>query len=421
MFRNIFWMGLSSATRLGTGFILFVLIARHLGPEEFGHYMFWYGATFLCSLLANYGLGNMLLKEIAQRPESAADMLGKALTLRLMLSGCIFLCALGSSTVVDRPELLLALLLAHLVETISSTFYCAYRAVGHYARESQLAACAAIVQLIFVATAIITNQNAGIIALAYLTGKTSQLALIFPISKRIFGTFSLQPVNTVFKLAVHIKAYAIDNILGNTFGNIDSIVLRAYAGIDAVGIYQSGMRIFQGGAQAAPILGNVFLPEMARQTVGEKKNPQRIALVLQAFFLTYGVIFGLVLAYFPDQIVNFAFGESYKQLAALLPLFGLLFFIRFFAAAWGVILTAIGHQRYRAKATAIHLLFMLSVGSYLSYSMQAQGWLIGLILASLLLGMLYMVHAIHAGYAAFAKISVAAIIVGALFFIPKVF
>ena len=420
MFRNIFLMGLSSAVRLSTSLVLFIIIARHLGPEEFGHYMFWYGATFLCALLANYGLSNMLLKEIAQHPERVADILGESLSLRLMLSAGIFLCALGSSAIMDRPELLLALLLAHLVEIISDTFYVAYRAVGYYARESQLAACAAIVQLALVAIAVVTNQNAGIIAFAHLAGKVTQLALVLPVSRRIFGTFSLQSAYTTFRLAMRVKAYAIDNLLGSAFGNIDSVVLRIYAGIDVVGIYQSGMRVFQGGTQAAPILANVFLPEMARQALCKEKNV-RIVIALQASFLIYGVTFGLILAYFPDQIVNLAFGENYRQLATLLPLFGLLFFIRFFAAAWGVILTAVGQQGYRAKSTAVHLAFMLPIGSYMAYTVQAQGWLIAAILANLLLSILLMIRAIRIGFGASATLSIGILLLGCLLFSPTLF
>jgi len=413
-------MGLSSVVRLGTNLVLFILIARHLGPEEFGHYMFWYGVTLLCALLANYGLSNMLLKEIAQQPENVANVLGESLSLRLMLSAGILLCALGSSALVDRPELLFMLLLVHLVEIISETFYVAYRAVGHYARESQLAACAAIVQLAFVVAAVTTNQHAGVIAFAHLAGKVVQLTLILPVSRRIFGSFSLQSIYSTFRLAMRAKAYAIDNLLSGAFGNIDSIILRVCTSVDIVGIYQSGMRIFQGGTQVAPILANVFLPEMARQALCEKKNP-RVAAVLQTFFLVYGAIFGLILAYFSDQIVNLALGESYKQLSALLPLFGLLFFLRFFAAAWGVILTATGHQVHRTKFTAIHLMFILSVGSYLAYSMQAQGWLIAIILANLLLGILQMAHSVRVGIEASLTLSISVVSFGCLLFVPVLF
>ena len=406
--------------RLGTALILFVLIARYLGPKEFGHYMFWFGTTYLCALIAHYGLSNMLLKEIAQHPEQVTNILSESLSLRFMLSTGILLCALGASIMVDRPELLLILLLAHLVETTSETLYVAYRALGHFARESQLAACAAIVQLIFVVVAVTTDQNTGIIAFAYLAGKVAQLALILPLSKRAFGAFSLQSIHITFRLALRAKAYAIDHFLGSIFGNIDSIVLRAFAGINTVGVYQSGMRIFQGGIQVAPILANVFLPEMAKQAIYQEKK-SRIPLVLQTSFLTYGAIFGLILAYFSDQIVNLFFGETYSQLVVLLPLFGFLFFMRFFVAAWGVILTATGHQAYRAKSAAVHLVFMLSVGSYLAYCMQAKGWLIAAILANLLLGILLMARTVRIDLKTSSALSIImALFLGALF-VPVLF
>lgn len=413
-------MGLSSAVRLGTNLVLFILIARYLGPEEFGHYMFWYGATFLCALLASYGLSNMLLKEIAQHPENVASTVSESLSLRLTLSLGIFLCAIGSSLLVDRSELLIILLLVHLLEIISDTFYVAYRAVGHYARESQLAACAAIVQLVFVAMAVATNQRAGIIALAHLAGKIVQLAMILPVSRRAFGIILLQPIYTTFKLAMRTKAYAIDHLLGSAFGNIDSVILRIYTSFDAVGIYQSGMRIFQGGAHAAPILANVFLPEMAKQVLCKEKYA-RTALVLQASFLIYGISFGFALAYFPNQIIDLAFGEDYRPLAALLPLFGFLFFIRFFVASWGVILTAVGQQRYRAKVIAIYLMFLLFIGSYLSHAMQAQGWLIAAILANLLLAIMMMTRVIQLGFGESSNLSIGTLLLGCLLFATILF
>jgi len=418
MFRNIFWMGLSNVVRLGTNLLLIILIARHLGPEEFGHYMFWYGTNILFARFVSYGLNSMLLKEVAQQPESVANTLSESLSLRLLLSGCVFLCALGCSTLVDRPELLLTLLAAHLVEVISETLYVAYRALGHYARESQLATLAGIIQLGFVAVAVITKQNAAIIAVAFLAGKVAQFVLILPISKRTFGRFSLQPAATTFQLAWRAKAYAIDHLLATAFGNIDSAILRIFVSIDAVGIYQSGMRIFQGLAQAAGILSNVFLPELARQALCEEKNP-RIVLSLQVSFLIYGLIVGLTLAYFSDQIVDLAFGERYNELTTLLPFFGLLFFVRFLADAWGVILIANGHQAYRAKAAAIHWIFALLLGSFLTYDLKAQGWIIALILASLLLGALYAIRIIRAKIKASITINIGIAIIGGVLFIPR--
>jgi len=418
MFRNIFWMGLSSTVRLGTGLILFVLIARHLGSEEFGHYMFWFTTTLLCSLIANYGLGNMLLKEIAQHPENAANILGEALSLRLFLSVIVLMCAAAAAILIDRPELLFVFLFIHFIDSLSETFYATYRSLGFYARETRLATAAAVAQLALIALAVYAQQTTEVVALAHLTGRIAQLALILPSTRRTIGTFLLHSPRSAFRLAIRTKAYALDCLLTNTFGNIDNIVLRFFSGVDVVGIYQSGMRVFQGGLNAIPILSNVFLPTMARQAL-QKEKKTRSALVLQITFLTFGAIFGLAMAYFSNLIVKL-FGEGYSSLEILLPLFGLLFFIRFFAAGWGVILISENQQTYRAISTAIYLLFALMLGSYLTYRLHAQGWLIALILAHVLLCVLYMVRAVREGYAVSAKISTAFFVTGVLLFIPKI-
>ncbi|MDR2678810.1 MAG: oligosaccharide flippase family protein, partial [Zoogloeaceae bacterium] len=222
MLRNLFWMVFSSAVRLGSGLVLFVLIARHLGPEEFGHYMFWYGLTLLFATLAGFGLGNMLLKEIAQHPETAAHTLGEALSLRLTLAVAVLCVALIAAFFVDRPELLLLLLFANLVEIIAETFYVAYRAIGHYRGEAHVATAAAFLQLLLVVIAVLAYQKTGFIALVFLAGKVLQLVLILAAARHVFGKFRLASPRTGLRLAQRTKAYAADMLMGSAFGNIDS-------------------------------------------------------------------------------------------------------------------------------------------------------------------------------------------------------
>jgi O-antigen/teichoic acid export membrane protein len=313
---------------------------------------------------------------------------------------------------------LLLLLAANLIENIAETFYIAYRAIGRYRSESYLAAAAALLQLTAVIVAVMAHQDTDIVALAFLVGKGIQLAVVVNvIGGMMLGAhkYRLLTINSCFRLAKRAKAYALDALLGSAFGNIDSIVLRTCVGVGVVGVYQSGMRIFQGGAQAAPILANVFLPTMARQGLGRGKNAD-VAKLLQSAFLGVGAVFGLILAYFAEQITNFAFGPNYEQLITLLPLFGLLFFVRFFASAWGVILTAAGHQSYRAKVSALHLIFLLVFGVCLTNFLQAKGWLVALILANLLLGFLFMVEAIRKDLGVSVTFGVIAAVVGLLFF-----
>lgn len=403
--------------RLGSSLLLFILIARALGPEEFGHYMFWYTSTLLCSAITNYGLGNMLLKEVAQHPEDATSILGQALSLRLALFTITLIGAAGAAWFADRPYLLFMFLIIHFTDIFSETFYAVYRALGFYAREAYLATTAAIMQLVFVGLAIYLHQTTEVIALAHLAGRFIQPVLIIRITRQMFDALRIHSLVATFRLARHAKAYLFDSILVNTFGNIDNIVLRFFVGVDAVGIYQSGMRIFQGALNAIPIFSNVFLPTIARQ-VHCHEQKIRMALKMQIFFLLFGIFFGLSMAYFSTIIVKL-FGKDYLSLASLLPFFGFLFFIRFFLAGWGVILIAENQQTYRAVSTAIHLLFTLVLGCWLADEFHTKGWLIALILGNILLSILYMLRAVREGYMASAKKCTITVFIGSLFFIPK--
>lgn len=411
-------MGLSTLARVGSGVLVFVLIARVLGPESFGRYMFWFSATYLISLLANFGLGNLLLREIGRDNSRLGVLTAEALKARLLISGLLVLVAALSEPFVDEPSLFLILLLANLLESIAETFFVAYRAKGMYSEEASLVTAMSVLQLAVVALAAFIFRSVTAVALAYLLTRSVQLIAIRVALRKTLGALPVASAKSSLLLLRNSWSYALDFALGNLFGHIDSLILRAYVGVGAVGLYQGGMRIFQGGAQLAPILANVFLPSAARSALSETAK-QQSAEKIQLAFIACGISGGLVLTYGAELIVSTLYGDSFSALARLLPLFGILFFARFFAASWGLILTAHGHQRFRATSTSVHLLFALLLAILWLPKYGVAGWLWALIFANLFLALIYMYGAIRfRAVNISAKVSAAALC-GGFAFLPQ--
>lgn len=394
MLKHLAWMGASTFARVGSGVLVFIVIARALGPDGFGHYMFWFSATYLLSLVANFGLGNLLLREIGQDVSRLPSLIAQALKARLLISFLLIALAGVAAPFVEMPILMLTLLVASLLEMLAETFFVAYRAKSLYSMETRWVTAVAVMQLFAVSVAALISPSENSMAIAYCLTRLVQFSVVYIGLHNTLGNLQKASLMEGLLLLKRSKSYAIDFGLGNLFGHIDSLILRAYVGVGAVGLYQAGMRVFQGGAQMAPILANVFLPSVAR-VASDKAVAQRSAEKVQLAFLACGISFGLVLTYGAELIVSLLFGSGYAELATLLPLFGILFFVRFFAASWGLILTAHGYQQFRAISTSLHLALALLLAALLVSEHGVAGWLWSVITANFFLALIYMLGAVR--------------------------
>jgi O-antigen/teichoic acid export membrane protein len=183
-------------------------------------------------------------------------------------------------------------------------------------------------------------------------------------------------------------AYAVDFALQSLFGQIDSVVLNYFVDPVAVGLHQAGMRLVLGGAQAANVLANVFIPRLSA-VHGDHQQRQKEGQRLQLAFLVMGIGFGLFLTVLAEPITHLLFGAAFSSLAALLPWFGLLFFVRFLASSFGIMLTSAGLQGLRAKANVFHWLLILGVAWKAVPMYGNTGWLLALIVGNLALALVY--------------------------------
>lgn len=80
-FANTLWMFSGRFFLLATGFLVSALVARHLGPENYGLFNYVIGFGGLFALISGFGTNAILGRELLNNPERKALILGNAITL----------------------------------------------------------------------------------------------------------------------------------------------------------------------------------------------------------------------------------------------------------------------------------------------------------------------------------------------------
>jgi O-antigen/teichoic acid export membrane protein len=91
------------------GLVATVLVARMLGPEEFGRFTFALALTLLLSFLVMLGLPKLLVRELARRPDEAVVRIDSALLITLVAGSAVSLLLFGLSRVLDTGAALLVM------------------------------------------------------------------------------------------------------------------------------------------------------------------------------------------------------------------------------------------------------------------------------------------------------------------------
>lgn len=418
--RNIGLMGASTAVRLGLGMLSIVIMARLLGPSGFGLLMYWMSIATLFSLIANFGFTPYLLREIGASPGTAQRVMSEVLSAKLILVVAVASATVVASTIFgpDDRLIFLALMAAMLIDAITELFLVGLRATDRFSVETRVATMTSSIQLAIIGATLWIRPEPAFGAGAFLLSRACGFVIAWTSLTKLVNGLRPSGVASGIRRIRSAWAYALDFGLQSLFGQVDSIVLNATGGTAAVGIHQAGIRLFQAGAQMAPILSNVFLPRAAAN-LGSGEQYTREASKIQWAFVGCGALGGLVMVFAGKPLVHVLFGSAYGPLMVLMPLFGFLFYVKFCAAAWGVLLTASGKQTQRTCATAVHWAVIALIFVVLREDSINKAWLWSLLGGTMFLALSYLGISIRQAKPSFGLIGTAVMI--GLVFVPFVY
>jgi O-antigen/teichoic acid export membrane protein len=82
--HNTAWIMGEKVAAMGIGFLVTVLLARYLGPENFGVYSYAISLTSLFAAAGHMGLSGLVVREIVKKPNERALTLGTTFALKLI-------------------------------------------------------------------------------------------------------------------------------------------------------------------------------------------------------------------------------------------------------------------------------------------------------------------------------------------------
>lgn len=378
-------MGMTTAAKLLAGIAVFVIMARVLGPHDFGVviYAFTLGSIFV--LLVDYGFSQQLLRDVGANPAAINTIMGRVLIAKLVLS--LALLAICAIYLVIFPKdfttkiVFLALLCSSLIASFSEFLNVGFRGVGQFKLETNLATLGAIIHFVLIVAVLWLKPDVYWVAFAFIVSRCIYLCMSWYAYQKYLGNIettikSNEVINT-------LKAgfpYAADAGFTNFFYQVDTIIVNHYLGFAGVGMYQAATKWMQGAMQFAPVLSNVYLPALAA-SVNDKNKSKSVAIKLNAQMLAIGFIGWAFFTFFGAHFSELIYGDKFKEVNTLWPYVGLLVWIRYVAGSQGVMLVAAGQQLIRVVGQVAALITLLVSAPILIKTSGLSGVILALSLA----------------------------------------
>lgn len=325
--RNVFWMVFEKGSRLVIGVAVSGLMARSLGPSNFGELNYYISLLSIASVLSSLGLNRIIVREVANHLEERLFCHITVITsfyCRLLVSLLIWAGVVMASYLITEDETL------YVAVIFASLFFISFDVFDFYA---QGASEFRVVSLCRLCTFIIISLVK--VAIVYYGGSLLTFVSLVLIEYLLTAIFFY-----LFLVRKDIHLWQIENISAKRglqlvkeswpeiiagfgailFMRLDQIFLQLFVGSTSVGIYSAATRITEAWYfMPTAIIAATFPKLVAMRSESYEKYFNGIK-ILTSFLIMLSLSAAIFFTLTADWIVAIIFGPAYAESANVIVL-----------------------------------------------------------------------------------------------------
>lgn len=343
--KNSFWLFLAEGTNKGILFLVTILIARNFSLEEYGIFGYVFSIMTLIAMIADFGLTNITIRELAKSRNDAVGYFEQALSLKILLTIIAFACMIFASLFLNPDIRTLSLLAgaAIMLEGMTDYLRTSFRMSEHTQFEFIIKAATAMTLIILVICCILLHRSLTDILFGYIIAHLIGMLLSLRMSNRKMS-FSINVTFARYLLSESWPLF-LGLICTAAYGQIDLILIKAYRGFSDVGLYQAAYKLLF-GFQLLKVVHMAMFPRLAffyaegKET--EYRRVMRTSIVLSLIAL---VPMGIMTLFYSEDVIRLFFGQHYVSASSALPLLIWSGILSFIAGFFTYTLIISGHQK----------------------------------------------------------------------------
>ncbi len=360
--QNTITLTVSNAGSAILSFGIIALIGRLLGEDGLGLYATALAWVFPLSLIAEFGLGTLITRDIAQNPTLGNAYLRETAKQRLIIGGgiCCVLIALAP-LLNDNSDVVRAIMLSApliIVNPFYGAFTAVYRAHQVMVPIAVLNLGMLIVQVALTLFIFMTDGDIfDVLAINTLTS-TGQLfsawlwwRLAPPTPTQHHEPSQITQIN-IRDLIRRAYPFAIAGVLAALNTRIGVILLEQFADTGEVGYYAAVARLIDGFRMVPNAVFGALFPMLAGLATESTRLNALFFQIMRGLSI-YSVLIALVCSLFSSMILITIFGESFRVASPVLQI-----------SAWGLLpaLLRAGQTLYWYALARENVVNMVTVG-----------------------------------------------------------
>jgi len=325
--HNTVWIMGDKVAALGIGFLVAVLLARYLGPENFGVYTYALSLTSLFAAAGHMGLSGLVVREIVKKPNERALTLGTTFALKFigMVLGYVLLLvyALVFEGAGSVEFVVLAIAGAALLfkpfDVIDFWFqaFVQARYIAMASFSALLISSAAKVIFVFfgfgVAYLVAANLLQALFAAVALvllyklktSLKLSHWSMSWRKAKELFGQGWVIYLGSIFAV-IYLK--------------VDQVMLRWLLGPESVGVYAVAAQLSEAWYFVPTAIVASFFPKLIKlREQNESLFNQRLQQLFDMLFML-ALVVAVIVSLLADTLIALFFGPDYAASASVLTI-----------------------------------------------------------------------------------------------------
>lgn len=242
--KNTLFLTIASIGQKTIAFVYFLFLARVMQPEQTGTYFLVVSISMIFSVIADFGITSVVIREIAKRPEETQTLFRRAITLKIPFLFIGYLLAvsaaffLGYETQIVRLVALAGIVL--ILDSIHLLFYGVLRghhrlsteSIGMFSGQLITAVAGGIVLMIY--------PNLSLLIIALMTGSLFNVILSYSVLVKKFGIDFFAPsFDSAFAKFLMKTAFpfALAAIFVKVYSYVDTIFISKFLNETSVGLY----------------------------------------------------------------------------------------------------------------------------------------------------------------------------------------